>query len=365
MAARHGRGSGDAERTGLRWLPAPDGRPFEQRMAWATANLESLPVHGARTGGGCVRTAHTCLTEEQLLAVGTLAAGARKPGHVHACETATELGAGAQPARAVADRGAVRHRGSSAPPPCLAHERPPHRQRPRPRRRQVGPPSPTALPPTRSWPAASPASPSCSPPVFPVALGTDGPASANDLDLWLAMRLAAYPQAALARRRRRARPPPCSRWRRSTGPGPSELGDEIGSIEVGKRADLVVLDASSPSLVTEPTTPLVHCGLRRRPRGDVRWVVVDGRSRRRRPGPHDPSTSTTPSLAIKRPAPVDRTGRHVTRGRSPTPEMPSHEACLQMVADGLVIGSSGNISVRVIKSTASSVTARPACPTPG
>ena len=27
----------------------------------------------------------------------------------------------------------------------------------------------------------------------PVALGTDGPASANDLDLWLAMRLAAVP----------------------------------------------------------------------------------------------------------------------------------------------------------------------------
>ena len=30
----------------------------------------------------------------------------------------------------------------------------------------------------------------------PVALGTDGAASANDLDLWLAMRLAAYPLAA-------------------------------------------------------------------------------------------------------------------------------------------------------------------------
>ena len=108
----------------------------------------------------------------------------------------------------------------------------------------------------------------------PVALGTDGAASANDLDPWLAMRLAAYPQTAPPRRRgdhRRRRP---GAWRRPAGPAPPAI-PSIGSIEVGTRADLVVLDPSSPALT--PSYDAVSTAVYAASRADVRWVVAGGR----------------------------------------------------------------------------------------
>ena len=54
----------------------------------------------------------------------------------------------------------------------------------------------------------------------PVALGTDGAASANDLDLWVAMRLAAYPAGRPHRHPARSPPPPSWRWPRPAGPPP-------------------------------------------------------------------------------------------------------------------------------------------------
>jgi 5-methylthioadenosine/S-adenosylhomocysteine deaminase len=53
------------------------------------------------------------------------------------------------------------------------------------------------------------------------------------------------------------------------------LDREVGTLEVGKRADLVVLDAASPSLspVFDAHSALASAG----GRGDVRHVVVDGK----------------------------------------------------------------------------------------
>ena len=107
---------------------------------------------------------------------------------------------------------------------------------------------------------------------MPVALGTDGAASANDLDPWLAMRLAAYPLAA------RCGPgtvDAATVLAMATTGGAHALGDPaIGTIEVGTRADLVVLDATSPSLapVYDPVSAAVYAA----GRGDVRWVVAGG-----------------------------------------------------------------------------------------
>jgi 5-methylthioadenosine/S-adenosylhomocysteine deaminase len=107
-----------------------------------------------------------------------------------------------------------------------------------------------------------------------VALGTDGPASGNDIDLWLAMRLAGYVQKTAA-----SDPtvlPALDVLRMATINGAKALHIDhlIGSLEVGKYADLVVLDAFSPSLtpVFDPHVAIVAAA----GRGDVCHVVVHG-----------------------------------------------------------------------------------------
>ena len=107
-----------------------------------------------------------------------------------------------------------------------------------------------------------------------VSLGTDGAASANDLDPFLAMRLAAYPQSALHgagspdrrpsggdgddQRRRRARHRRSNRITRARQTGRP-----------------VVLDAASPALTPsyDPVSTLAYAASR----ADVRWVVAGGR----------------------------------------------------------------------------------------
>jgi 5-methylthioadenosine/S-adenosylhomocysteine deaminase len=108
-----------------------------------------------------------------------------------------------------------------------------------------------------------------------VALGTDGPASGNDLDLWLAMRLAAYTQKAHLDDATVL--PAQAVVRMATMGGARALGVDhlVGSLEAGKRADVVVLDADSPSLtpVYDPWSTLASAASR----ADVRHVVVEGR----------------------------------------------------------------------------------------
>jgi 5-methylthioadenosine/S-adenosylhomocysteine deaminase len=107
-----------------------------------------------------------------------------------------------------------------------------------------------------------------------VALGTDGPASGNDIDMWLAMRLAGYVQKTAA-----SDPtvlPALDVLRMATINGAKALHIDhlVGSLEVGKFADLVVLDAFSPSLtpVFDPHVAIVAAA----GRGDVCHVVVHG-----------------------------------------------------------------------------------------
>jgi len=108
-----------------------------------------------------------------------------------------------------------------------------------------------------------------------VALGTDGPASGNDIDLWLAMRLAGYVQKTAA-----ADPtvlPALEVLRMATINGAKALHIDhlVGSLEVGKYADLIVLDAFSASLtpVFDPHVAVVAAA----GRGDVCHVVINGR----------------------------------------------------------------------------------------
>lgn len=107
-----------------------------------------------------------------------------------------------------------------------------------------------------------------------VGLGTDGCSSSNDLDMWQAMR-----QAALLARLTSNRPDVASahevlRAATIEGARALGLGDTIGSVEVGKRADLVLLDLEAPHLtpVHDVAALLVFAA----GRGDVTDVLVDG-----------------------------------------------------------------------------------------
>jgi 5-methylthioadenosine/S-adenosylhomocysteine deaminase len=106
-----------------------------------------------------------------------------------------------------------------------------------------------------------------------VSLGADGAACNNRLDMFDEMRLAAVLQA--VRQGPGALPARDALWM-ATRNGARALGLDhaIGSIEVGKRADLIVVDRNQPHLATgaDPYTALVYAG-----RGsDVRTTIVDG-----------------------------------------------------------------------------------------
>jgi 5-methylthioadenosine/S-adenosylhomocysteine deaminase len=106
-----------------------------------------------------------------------------------------------------------------------------------------------------------------------VSLGADGAACNNHLDMFEEMRLAAVLQA--VRLQPGALPAREVLWM-ATRAGARTLGldDEIGSIETGKRADIVVVDGDRPHLVPglDPFSTLVYAA-----RGtDVRTTIVDG-----------------------------------------------------------------------------------------
>lgn len=107
-----------------------------------------------------------------------------------------------------------------------------------------------------------------------LGIGTDGCSSSNDLDMWQAMR-----QAALLARLTSGRPDVASAHdvlRAATVEGARAigLGDVIGSVETGKRADLVLLDLEKPHLtpVHDVAALLVFAA----GRSDVTDVLVDG-----------------------------------------------------------------------------------------
>jgi 5-methylthioadenosine/S-adenosylhomocysteine deaminase len=107
-----------------------------------------------------------------------------------------------------------------------------------------------------------------------VALGTDGPASGNDIDLWIAIRLAGYMQKTFSKNPAMLPAVELVRMATINGARALQLDHMIGSLEVGKRADIIILDVDSPSLTPnfDPHTTIATCVTR----ADVRHVLVDG-----------------------------------------------------------------------------------------
>ena len=110
---------------------------------------------------------------------------------------------------------------------------------------------------------------------IPVGLGTDGCASNNNLDMFQEMDFVAKlhkvdsldPTALHARQ--------VLRLATTGGAEAIGLGDRIGSLEVGKRADLIIVDTKKPHLTPmyDPASHLVYSANG----SDVRDVIIDGK----------------------------------------------------------------------------------------
>jgi len=113
---------------------------------------------------------------------------------------------------------------------------------------------------------------------IPVGLGTDGAASNNSLDMFETMKVCALFHKAL-----RWDPTVLDAQRvldLATIDGARALGarEEIGSIEVGKRGDIILVNAKSPSMmpIHGKSTVVSHL-VYSSPSGDVDTTIVDGK----------------------------------------------------------------------------------------
>lgn len=108
-----------------------------------------------------------------------------------------------------------------------------------------------------------------------VTLGTDGAISGNDLDLWLAMRLAATLHKAVTGDAAAVTTHEALAMATKNGARALGAGDRIGSIEAGKAADfiLVAIDRPHAAPLFDPVAHLVYSA----GRGDVTDVFVAGR----------------------------------------------------------------------------------------
>jgi 5-methylthioadenosine/S-adenosylhomocysteine deaminase len=129
-----------------------------------------------------------------------------------------------------------------------------------------------------------------------VGLGSDGTSSSNDLDMFAVMRLAAN----LARlvRNDPAAIPASEIVRAATIDGAKALGmsERIGSLEVGKEADIISINLREPHLIPirDPFTTIVYSA----GRSDVRHVFVAGEQviDNRRPTKVDPQEIMSSAL---------------------------------------------------------------------
>ncbi|MDJ0761005.1 MAG: amidohydrolase [Woeseiaceae bacterium] len=108
-----------------------------------------------------------------------------------------------------------------------------------------------------------------------MGLGTDGTASNNDLDMWEEMRLAALLQKVDSMDPEVLPAADVLRMATSGGAKAIGLGDTVGSLEVGKRADLIQVGFDDVHHV--PTFDVISHLVYVTDEQDVETVIVDGR----------------------------------------------------------------------------------------
>jgi cytosine/adenosine deaminase-related metal-dependent hydrolase len=110
---------------------------------------------------------------------------------------------------------------------------------------------------------------------IPVALGTDGPASGNTLDMFTQFDLFAKFHKTANKDRSAFPASEIVKLATSGAAAALKLGDKIGSIEVGKKADLVLIETDSANMfpIFDPYAVLVYSAKA----ANVDSVFVDGR----------------------------------------------------------------------------------------
>jgi 5-methylthioadenosine/S-adenosylhomocysteine deaminase len=109
-----------------------------------------------------------------------------------------------------------------------------------------------------------------------VGLGTDGAASNNAQDMFQVLKMAALLQRAATQDAHAVSPTQALRMATINGARALGLDHLVGSLEPGKRADLIMLDLyATPHTVAvhNVVSHLVHCATP----ANVRLVMVDGR----------------------------------------------------------------------------------------
>jgi 5-methylthioadenosine/S-adenosylhomocysteine deaminase len=108
-----------------------------------------------------------------------------------------------------------------------------------------------------------------------VTLGTDGAISGNDIDLWLALRLAATLHKGALLDPAAVTTAQALAMVTTAGAGALGAADRLGSLEPGKAADMILLDLSQPHATPlfDPLTHIVYSASK----SDVRHVFVGGR----------------------------------------------------------------------------------------
>jgi 5-methylthioadenosine/S-adenosylhomocysteine deaminase len=108
-----------------------------------------------------------------------------------------------------------------------------------------------------------------------VSLGSDGPASSNNHSLFQAMKFAALMQKGFHRDATIMTAQKALELATIDGAHAVGLGDQIGSIEVGKKADLALVDTSGAFIgpVHDPVSALVYSALGH----ETSVVIIDGR----------------------------------------------------------------------------------------
>ena len=110
---------------------------------------------------------------------------------------------------------------------------------------------------------------------IPVALGTDGPVSSNDLDMWTAMRFAGLLQRGVHMDPVITPAHDIVRMATTVGAEALGLGDRVGRLADGYRADLILIDLDRPHLT--PMYDVYGHLVYTVGRDDVRSVMIDGR----------------------------------------------------------------------------------------
>ncbi len=108
-----------------------------------------------------------------------------------------------------------------------------------------------------------------------VALGPDGTASNNDLDMWEEMRLAALLHKATTNDPTAVSAQQALLMATREGARALNLGDHIGTLEEGKKADIVLIDFDKPHLT--PCHNVVSHLVYAAKSSDVDTVLVDGK----------------------------------------------------------------------------------------